>query len=211
MYWQIYKHRNKKEQKTKETNWLIIKLLNLNFPYLPEICFLRNCKSTPFLSLKFPTKHNTALTMGCASSTNENQPIRGAPGIKTEKSANDALYNSNKVLLKIILLGDSGCVAYIFFIFYSFFFPTLLICGYSIIRAGKTSLMSKFVHHKFESAYKATIGADFLTKEFTVGQKKITMQIWDTAGQERYEVRLKFKPKSKFFFFLISKSNSESW
>ena len=48
--------------------------------------------------------------------------------------------------------------------------------------------MGKFVNHKFDGTYKATIGADFLTKEFTIGNKQVTMQIWDTAGQERYEV-----------------------
>ena len=31
--------------------------------------------------------------------------------------------------------------------------------------------------------YKATIGADFLTKEVTVDESRVTMQIWDTAGQ----------------------------
>jgi GTPase SAR1 family protein len=44
-----------------------------------------------------------------------------------------------KVLLKIIILGDSG--------------------------VGKTSLMNQYVNKKFSNQYKATIGADFLTKE----------------------------------------------
>jgi len=35
--------------------------------------------------------------------------------------------------------------------------------------------------------YKATIGADFLTKEVLVDDRLITMQIWDTAGQERFQ------------------------
>ncbi|KAM0843610.1 hypothetical protein ACQ4PT_057629 [Festuca glaucescens] len=34
----------------------------------------------------------------------------------------------------------------------------------------------RYVHKKFSQQYKATIGADFLTKE-----------IWDTAGQERFQ------------------------
>ena len=44
-----------------------------------------------------------------------------------------------KVLLKVIILGDSG--------------------------VGKTSLMNQYVNKKFSNQYKATIGADFLTKE----------------------------------------------
>ncbi|ORX47501.1 hypothetical protein DM01DRAFT_1140866 [Hesseltinella vesiculosa] len=52
---------------------------------------------------------------------------------------------------------------------------------------GKTSLMNQYVNKKFSSAYKATIGADFLTKEVMVDDKLVTMQIWDTAGQERFQ------------------------
>jgi len=67
-----------------------------------------------------------------------------------------------KVLLKVIILGDSG--------------------------VGKTSLMNMYVNKKFSNQYKATIGADFLTKEVSVDdQRLVTMQIWDTAGQERFQ------------------------
>lgn len=66
-----------------------------------------------------------------------------------------------KVLLKIIILGDSG--------------------------VGKTSLMNQYVNKKFSNQYKATIGADFLTKEVMVDDRLVTMQIWDTAGQERFQ------------------------
>mmetsp|Transcript_75940 Transcript_75940/g.150468 ORF Transcript_75940/g.150468 Transcript_75940/m.150468 type:complete len:207 (-) Transcript_75940:505-1125(-) len=66
-----------------------------------------------------------------------------------------------KVLLKVIILGDSG--------------------------VGKTSLMNQYVNKKFSAQYKATIGADFLTKEVTVDDRLVTMQIWDTAGQERFQ------------------------
>ena len=48
--------------------------------------------------------------------------------------------------------------------------------------------MRKFTVNKFDSNYKATIGADFLARELTVGKKQVTLQLWDTAGQERYEV-----------------------
>lgn len=64
-------------------------------------------------------------------------------------------------LLKVIILGDSG--------------------------VGKTSLMNQYVTRKFSKEYKATIGADFLTKEVEIDDIKVTMQIWDTAGQERFQ------------------------
>ncbi|XP_050308928.1 ras-related protein Rab-7a [Anthonomus grandis grandis] len=69
--------------------------------------------------------------------------------------------SNKKVLLKVIILGDSS--------------------------VGKTSLMNQYVNRKFSNQYKATIGADFLTKEVTIDDKTVTMQIWDTAGQERFQ------------------------
>lgn len=66
-----------------------------------------------------------------------------------------------KVLLKVIILGDSG--------------------------VGKTSLMNQYVNKRFSGQYKATIGADFLTKEIMIDDKLVTIQIWDTAGQERFQ------------------------
>merc|ERR1712021_83617 len=66
-----------------------------------------------------------------------------------------------KVLLKVIILGDSS--------------------------VGKTSLMNQYVNRKFNTQYKATIGADFLTKEVSIPERVVTMQIWDTAGQERFQ------------------------
>lgn len=64
-------------------------------------------------------------------------------------------------LLKVIVLGDSG--------------------------VGKTSLMNQYVYNKFSQQYKATIGADFVTKELQIDDKLVTLQIWDTAGQERFQ------------------------
>ena len=43
------------------------------------------------------------------------------------------------------------------------------------------------VNKKFTTSYKATIGADFLTKEVLVDDRLVTMQLWDTAGQERFQ------------------------
>ena len=47
--------------------------------------------------------------------------------------------------------------------------------------------MSQYVNNKFSKQYKATIGADFMTKEITVDDTIVTLQIWDTAGQERFQ------------------------
>ncbi len=57
--------------------------------------------------------------------------------------------------------------------------------------AGKTSLRSRFLFQRFNAAYKATIGADFVAKTLPLDPSdpdgaKATLCIWDTAGQERY-------------------------
>lgn len=72
-----------------------------------------------------------------------------------------SMSHKKKVLLKVIILGDSG--------------------------VGKTSLMNQYVSKRFSNQYKATIGADFLTKEIILEDKLVTLQIWDTAGQERFQ------------------------
>lgn len=72
-----------------------------------------------------------------------------------------SMASRKRTLLKVIILGDSG--------------------------VGKTSLMNQYVNKKFSAQYKATIGADFLTKEVQVDDRLVTMQIWDTAGQERFQ------------------------
>ncbi|KAH9075829.1 P-loop containing nucleoside triphosphate hydrolase protein [Lactarius deliciosus] len=54
-----------------------------------------------------------------------------------------------RVLLKVIILGDSG--------------------------VGKTSLMNQYVNKRFSNQYKATIGADFLTKEVMVDDRLVTI------------------------------------
>jgi len=60
----------------------------------------------------------------------------------------------------------------------------LINCIYSV---GKTSLMQQYIQSNFSSQYKATIGAEFLSKEIIIGDKIVSMQIWDTAGQEKYQ------------------------
>ncbi|CAG9328701.1 unnamed protein product [Blepharisma stoltei] len=64
-------------------------------------------------------------------------------------------------------------------------FIKAIILGDSAV--GKTSLMNQYVTKRFTQQYKATIGADFLTKDLVVDGKPITLQIWDTAGQERFQ------------------------
>ena len=69
--------------------------------------------------------------------------------------------SKRKILLKIIVLGESG--------------------------VGKTSLLVRYVQNSFTINTRSTIGADFLSKVIDVDGKPVTLQIWDTAGQERFQ------------------------
>lgn len=64
---------------------------------------------------------------------------------------------------KIVLLGDSS--------------------------VGKTSLVHRFTTNRFDTHTPNTIGAAFITNEFSPHEnheRKVKLEIWDTAGQERY-------------------------
>lgn len=63
--------------------------------------------------------------------------------------------SSRAPFLKVVLLGESG--------------------------VGKTSLLERFVKNRFSQQYKATIGADFYTKEMVVDEVDISAQFWDTG------------------------------
>ncbi|XP_019511122.1 PREDICTED: ras-related protein Rab-24 isoform X2 [Hipposideros armiger] len=53
---------------------------------------------------------------------------------------------------------------------------------------GKTSLVERYVHNRFlVGPYQNTIGAAFVAKVMSVGDRTVTLGIWDTAGSERYE------------------------
>ena len=51
-------------------------------------------------------------------------------------------------------------------------------------QVGKTSLINQYVNNQFEGDYLMTIGNDKTTKEITIDEKKVTLEIWDTIGNE---------------------------
>jgi Ras-related protein Rab-5C len=52
---------------------------------------------------------------------------------------------------------------------------------------GKTSIVNRFVHDKFNMGSEATIGAAFISKTITVDQTDLKLEIWDTGGTEKYK------------------------
>ncbi len=65
---------------------------------------------------------------------------------------------STEMIFKIILIGDAG--------------------------TGKTNILSKFVHNKFEMQSSPTIGVELTCKQFSINKDKINAHIWDTAEKK---------------------------
>ncbi|KAF8995895.1 P-loop containing nucleoside triphosphate hydrolase protein, partial [Cyathus striatus] len=67
--------------------------------------------------------------------------------------------------------------------------PTIKLVVIGPSGVGKTSLRGQYISGRFSNGYRATIGADFITKTLphpTKPDESVTLQIWDTAGQERF-------------------------
>ena len=62
---------------------------------------------------------------------------------------------------KIIFLGDQG--------------------------VGKSSILNRFSHDKFEEEYQSTIGLDFHSKNETINGANVRLLLYDTAGQEKFK------------------------
>ena len=67
---------------------------------------------------------------------------------------------------------------------YEMMFKVVLV-GDSFV--GKTNIMSKYLNNEFHEDSKATVGVEFGSKQFTIENHIVKVQIWDTAGQERYK------------------------
>ena len=51
-------------------------------------------------------------------------------------------------------------------------------------KVGKTSLTIRFAEDRFRESYLPTLGVDFMTKNLTVKEANVKLQLWDTGGQE---------------------------
>lgn len=49
---------------------------------------------------------------------------------------------------------------------------------------GKTSLVRRFVHHKFSEKYLTTIGVNIEKKSIELGDTRVNMIIWDVSGEK---------------------------
>lgn len=64
----------------------------------------------------------------------------------------------------------------------------IIVLGDSAV--GKTSMLEQFFSGIFSCQYKPTIGTDFNTKELTVNDTVVKLNVWDTAGQEQWSPQM---------------------
>ena len=55
------------------------------------------------------------------------------------------------------------------------------------VAVGKSSLLKKYQSNYFTHETQATVGIDFIIKNFDINNENHSVHIWDTSGLERYE------------------------
>lgn len=80
---------------------------------------------------------------------------------EVEIKPSDDLTVKEEYKFKVVIVGDSG--------------------------VGKTNLVKRFITNTFNKESKATVGVEFLSKNFIINGKVFKIELWDTAGQERYK------------------------
>ena len=55
---------------------------------------------------------------------------------------------------------------------------------------GKTSLINRYVHHKFDEDYHTTLGVNIVVKDIILEESDTLVKLifWDIAGQEKYDL-----------------------
>jgi small GTP-binding protein len=104
--------------------------------------------------------------------------------IKAEVLPED--YNIYDLSFKMIVIGDAG--------------------------VGKSCLTTKAAKGKFEEAYSATVGFEFLVFNVKLNDKVVKLQIWDTCGQEIYKSLISnFYRNSSLAVLVYAIDNKESF
>lgn len=126
--------------------------------------------ATPSRRAAPPTTLQRLRSGGDAASTLQSSAVAAIGSIRTLASVSSSGTSLHPIAprraIKVVLIGDGGC--------------------------GKTSMRNRFLTNSFFPSYRATIGADFITKTLPIDPnepdgEKATLQIWDTAGQERFQ------------------------
>lgn len=90
----------------------------------------------------------------------------------------------------------------------SFTFKVILVGDGAV---GKTSLIRRFVHNKFEKNYLMTLGSEITKYNQTFEGDNISLIIWDLAGQEGFKnIRQNFFTGTNAAIIVFSHEDNES-
>lgn len=78
-------------------------------------------------------------------------------------------------------------------------------------RAGKTSLVRRYIDSVFDEKYHATIGVKVDAKSLELGGKPVKLMLYDIAGpEERFPVPLSYVKKTQGYFLVIDGTRPET-
>ena len=84
-------------------------------------------------------------------------------------------------------------------------------CMIGALSVGKTSLVSRFVHHAFSEKYLATVGVRIDKKQVLLDGREVVLMLWDLAGQEEFEhVRMSYFHGSSGYLLVADGTRPET-
>ena len=79
-------------------------------------------------------------------------------------------------------------------------------------KVGKTSLVERFIHDKFEESYISTLGYNVYEKQIPYKDSIISLMIWDIGGQEKFrDLRKRYAEGAHVAFIMFDITNKESF
>jgi len=77
---------------------------------------------------------------------------------------------------------------------------------------GKTSIIRRYVHEKFDPYYKKTIGVAHAVKRLVINEREVTLTLWDTGGQELFDcIRPQYYRGANGAIIVFDVTNQESF
>jgi len=84
---------------------------------------------------------------------------------------------------------------------------------------GKSSIISRFIKNEFDQSHNVppwlpqpTVGIDFVSKNLSINDKSVRLQLWDTAGQERFRSLIpSYLKDCNAAFVVFDITSTQSW
>lgn len=79
-------------------------------------------------------------------------------------------------------------------------------------KVGKTSVVERFIHDRFEESYISTLGYNVYEKQIPYKDSVISLMIWDIGGQEKFrDLRKRYAEGAHIAFLMYDITNEDSF